>query len=50
MLVELKGFVEKKNLHLLIWLKIFLLSCHNMKRLVKNQAMVKEAIHQSDRP
>lgn len=40
----LKDFEEKKNLHLPIWLKIYLLSCRNMKQPVKNQAMVKEVI------
>ena len=40
----------KKNLHLLTWLKILLLSCLNMKLPVKNQAMANVRILLSDKP
>ena len=47
---ELKDFAGKKNSRLLIWLKISLLSCLNMKLPVKNQAMANVRILLSDKP
>ena len=47
---ELKDCVAKKAILCLIWPKTLLLFYLNMKLMVKNQVMVKEAILQLDKP